>query len=99
MLIEMIEKGDQVDHVLFANTGSEKPATYAFAKAFGRWLADHDVPLAVVRYEPTNFKNYPPYRSLDENCFTNGTLPSISFGFSSCSQKWKIAPQNRWTEG
>lgn len=51
-----------------------------------------------VRYVPKNYKNYPPYRSLDENCFTNGTLPSISFGFSSCSQKWKIEPQNRWTE-
>lgn len=98
MLVEMIEAGIHVDTVLFADTGSEKPSTYAFVDLFKGWLADRGVTLTTVRYEAKNFKNFPPYRSLDENCFTNGTLPSISFGFSSCSQKWKIEPQNRWTE-
>lgn len=98
MLIELIENGFHVDVVLFADTGSEKPATYAFVLLFAEWLRARGVRFEVVRYEPRNFKNFPPYRSLDENCFTNGTLPSISFGFSSCSQKWKIQPQNRWAE-
>ena len=97
MLIEMVEAGVRIDMVLFADTGSEKPETYFYIWGFSQWLADRGVRLVVVRYEPQNFKNFPPYRSLDENCFTNGTLPSISFGFSSCSQKWKIEPQNRWT--
>jgi hypothetical protein len=87
-----------VDIVLFADTGSEKPDTYAYLKLFKAWLAERGVLLIVVRYEPKNFKNFPAYRTLDENCFTNGTLPSISFGFSSCSQKWKVQPQNKWTE-
>jgi hypothetical protein len=98
MLIEMVNAGIHIDMVLFADTGSEKPATYAYLAMFTEWLRERGVPLNVVRYQPQNFKNYPPYRSLDENCFTNGTLPSISFGFSSCSQKWKIAPQNKWTQ-
>lgn len=98
MLIELIESGIQIDAVLFADTGSEKPSTYAFIELFAEWLSARGVTLIVVRYEPKNFKNFPPYRSLDENCLTNGTLPSISFGFSSCSQKWKIEPQNKWTE-
>lgn len=98
MLIELIARGERVDMVLFADTGSEKPSTYAYVAMFAAWLAERGVQLVVVRYEPQNFKHYPPYRSLDENCFTNGTLPSISFGFSSCSQKWKVEPQNRWTE-
>ncbi|MFZ3481658.1 hypothetical protein [Sphingomonas sp. 3-13AW] len=94
-----VEKGAEIiDHVLFADTGSEKPTTYLYLELFGRWLEDRGVPLTVVRYQPQRYKNYPPYRTLDENCFTNGTLPSIAFGFSSCSQKWKIAPQNKWTE-
>lgn len=55
-----------------------------------------DTPIAIVRYEPKKFKNFPRYSTLAENCFTNGTLPSISFGMSSCSQKWKIQPQDAW---
>jgi hypothetical protein len=27
-----------------------------------------------------------------------GTLPSITFGRHSCSQKWKIEPQDRFVE-
>lgn len=98
MIIEMVEAGIHIDIVLFADTGAEKPETYAFLELFRAWLAERGVLLIVVRYEPKNFKNFPPYRGLDENCFTNGTLPSISFGFSSCSQKYKVAPQNKWTE-
>lgn len=98
MLIELVERGERIDMVLFADTGSEKPATYLYVWLFSQWLADRGVKIEVVRYEPQNFKHFPPYRSLDENCFTNGTLPSISFGFSSCSQKWKVEPQNKWTE-
>lgn len=98
MLIELVEARVRIDAVLFADTGSEKPSTYEFVELFSAWLSSRSIRLVTVRYVPKNYKNYPPYRSLDENCFTNGTLPSISFGFSSCSQKWKIEPQNRWTE-
>lgn len=96
MLIEIVEAGLPLDKILFADTGSEKPATYAFVSMFEEWLRARGHDLVTVRYEPRDFKHFPPYRTLDENCFTNGTLPSISFGFSSCSQKWKIEPQDRW---
>lgn len=98
MLIEMIERGERVDMVLTADTGDEKPWTYRYRWLFSKWLADHGVPVTVVRYQPQRFKHWPPYASLSENCFTNATLPSISFGRHSCSQKWKIEPQDRWTE-
>lgn len=98
MLIELVERGERIDIVLFADTGSEKPETYLFVWLFSQWLADRGVRLVVVRYEPQRFKHWPPYRSLDENCFTNGTLPSISFGRHSCSLKWKVEPQDRWLE-
>jgi hypothetical protein len=96
MLIELIAQEEPIDAVLFADTGGEDPRTYRFIEVFGRWLADHDVSLTTVRYVPRDFKNWPPYRTLEENCLTNGTLPSRAFGFGSCSVKWKIAPQNRW---
>lgn len=97
MLIELVETSQQVDMVLFADTGSEKPETMRYVWLFSQWLADRGAPFQVVRYQPQRFKNWPPYASLDENCFTNGTLPSISFGRHTCSQKWKIEPQDKWT--
>lgn len=97
MLVEMVENGDRIDMVLTADTGDEKPWTYRYRWLFAQWLADRGVSVTVVRYKPQRFKHWPPYASLSENCFTNGTLPSISFNRHSCSQKWKIEPQDRWT--
>ena len=34
MLIELVERGEPVDHVLFADTGGERPATLAFIPGF-----------------------------------------------------------------
>ncbi|KAJ8135508.1 hypothetical protein OY671_011279, partial [Metschnikowia pulcherrima] len=64
---------------------------------FRNWMDAHGIPNEVVRYQPKRFKHWPPYADLSENCSTNGTLPSIAFGRSVCSAKWKIAPQDAWT--
>lgn len=85
MLLEMVAQGRRIDLVLFADTGSEKPETYAYRDLIFRWLRRRGIRCETVRYEPRRFKHWPPYRTLDENCFTNGTLPSISFGRHSCS--------------
>ncbi|MCP3732149.1 hypothetical protein M9978_17135 [Sphingomonas sp. MG17] len=98
MIVELVARGEPPDVVLMADTGSERPETDAFVPLFRNWLDDHGVENHVVRYVPRRFKHWPPYASLLENLLTNGTLPSISFGRHSCSQKWKIAPQDRWTE-
>lgn len=98
MLIELVESGNPPDAVLFADTGGEHPVTYRFIPIFMAWLQVRGVPCQIVRYEPKDFKNFPPYRTLEENCLTNGTLPSKAFGFGSCSSKWKVQPQNRWAE-
>lgn len=98
MLIEMVRRGERVDHALFADVGAEKPQTYEFIELFRDWLAEHGIPLTTVRYQPKHFKDYSPYQGLYENCLTNSTLPSIAFGWHSCSQKWKIAAQDSWTK-
>ena len=85
MLLEMVAQGRRIDLVLFADTGSEKPETYEYRDLIFRWLRRRGIRCETVRYEPRRFKHWPPYRTLDENCFTNGTLPSISFGRHSCS--------------
>ena len=97
MIIELVERGEPPDLVLTADTGSERPETMAYLPLFQTWLDRHDIRHQIVRYVPQRFKHWPPYYSLLENCLTNATLPSISFGRHSCSQKWKIEPADRWT--
>ncbi|WDF77150.1 hypothetical protein PQ469_25010 [Mucilaginibacter sp. KACC 22773] len=98
-LIEMYKRGNRPDAILFADTGDEKQETYNYLPIINAWLLSAGFPqVTVVRYQPVNFKNWPPYATLGENCLTNGTLPSLAFGFKSCSLKWKIVPQNKWTD-
>ncbi len=85
MLIELVAQGRKPDLVLTADTGSEKPATYAYLDVIRPWMAAHGIDFRVCRYVPQRFKHWPPYMSLLENVLTNATLPSISLGRHSCS--------------
>ncbi len=99
MLIGMKDRGVRPDSVLFADTGAERSRTYAYLNVMNEWLVSVGFPeITVVTYQPKNFKNYPAYGTLEENCLTNGTLPSLAFGFSSCSQKWKAQPQEKFNK-
>ena len=96
-LIEMRKRGIRPDAILFADVGVEKQETYAYEPILQKWLAKVNFPpIITVKYQPTDYKNWPPYHTLGENCLTNGTLPSLAFGFKSCSLKWKVTPQNKW---
>jgi len=98
MIIELAARGEPPNVVLMADTGSERPETEAYVPLFRTWMDEHGIENHVVHYEPKRFKHWPPYGSLVENLLTNATLPSIAFNRHSCSQKWKIAPQDKWTE-
>ena len=90
MIVGMLARGERIDLVLFADTGAEKPSTYAFVAVFMAWLQERGIRVEIVRYQVQDTKHWPPYKTLTENCLTNGTLPSISFGFKSCSLKWNF---------
>lgn len=93
MLVEFVRRQIRPDYIVFADTGGEKEETLAFLPIMDAYLKKVGFPgITVVRYVPRDFKHWPPYSTLEENCLTNGTLPSLAFGFKSCSQKWKIAP-------
>lgn len=99
MLTGLARRGIRPDLILFADTGSEKEETYNYEPVMQDWLKREGFPpIIVVRYIPKNFKNWPPYYTLEDNCLTNGTLPGISFGPPSCSIKWKQAPQNAYCD-
>ncbi len=99
VLVELYKRNIRPDAILFADTGDEKLETYDYLPIINKWLKSIGFPhVTVVKYVPKNFKNWPPYHTLGQNCLTNGTLPSLAFGFKSCSLKWKVVPQNQWTD-
>jgi len=99
MLVGLAQRGIRPDAILFADTVSEKDETYAYLPIINEWCRKVGFPeVTVVEYVVKNYKNWPPYLGLEENCLTNGTLPSEAFGMGSCSEKWKQQPQNNWTK-
>ena len=94
LLIELASRGTPPDLVLTADTGVEKPETYAYLDVIRPWMDARGIRHELVSYTPKRFKHWPPYYSLLEMALTNATLPSKSLGGSSCSLKYKKAPQD-----
>jgi len=96
--IELVERGEAPDLFIFADTGSEKPETYAYVRnVIAPWLAERGHRLVVVRRPMSKpSKTGPGYNTLEGNCLQNKTLPSLAFGYGGCSLKWKVDPMNKW---
>ncbi len=89
-LIEYANRGLHIDLILFADTGGEKPHTYKYVEIFSRWLVEHGLPKIITVRKAGNGE------TLEENCLRCNMLPSIAYGFKSCSHKYKIQPQDKY---
>lgn len=102
MLIGCHQRGIPVHLVLFANTGGEKPETYAYKEKFNVWLVANGMPsITVVRKTSSrDGRYYGPGEVLDleSYCLNMGTLPSIAYGYKTCSLKFKQEPQRKFVE-
>ncbi len=77
MLVGLHRQGIRPDRILFADTGGEKPETYAYLPVIQDYLARVDFPAVVtVRYTPTRAA----YDTLEAQCLHTGTLPSLAYG-------------------
>lgn len=90
MLIGLKKRGRRVDLILFADTGSEKPETYAYLDIMDQWLAANDMP-TIIRLKRSSPKAGDT--SLHGECLRKRILPSLAYGGHSCSLKWKVEPQ------
>jgi hypothetical protein len=73
---------------LFADVRAEWPETYDHINLMDKWLISHTgVGITWVKEERW---------SLEEECLREQTMPSIVLGLRSCSDKFKIRPQNRF---
>jgi hypothetical protein len=93
MLVELYMRGLRPEAILFADTGGEKPETYTYLAMFSAWLVERGFPpVTTVARRAVRVT----YTTLEGNCLTNKTLPSLAFGRKSCSLKWKAEPMDSW---
>lgn len=90
MLIECVNRGIEVNLILFADTGGERPHTYQYVRMFSDWLVEKGFPAIQT------VKNGGVHKNLEQECLTRKALPSLAYGFKTCSQKWKIRPQDQF---
>ena len=93
MLIGMYEKGIKPDFITFSDTGGEKPATYKHIEDMQKWLAKVQFPQIVI-VKRVNYKG--DVLTLEDDCLSKKSLPSLAYGFKTCSQKFKIQPQDKY---
>src|SRR4051812_17702008 len=92
MLVEFAVRGIHPDLILFADTGGEKPETYAYLLVMQEFLTRVGFPpVTTVRYQPKTAL----YHTLEGQCLHPGTLPSLAYGGRPCSLKYKAQPQDR----
>lgn len=93
MILGLYEQKRPIDLILFADTGAERPETYAHIENFSKWLINHNLPkIQIVK----RVRKDGSYENLEEECLRSKTLPSIAYGYKRCSQKHKIAPQDKF---
>ena len=93
MVIGLVENNSPIDIILFADTGGERPHTYTHIDKFSEWLISKGYPsITIVK----RVRRDGSLETLEEECHRRKNLPSIAYGFKSCSQKHKIAPQDKY---
>lgn len=93
---ELVRRGEQVDAIVFCDTGGERPETYAHILEFSEWLVDKGYP-AIETITRAPAKVGADYAAtLEAECLMRGQLPGIAYGFGSCSDKWKQQPFKTW---
>lgn len=93
LLCGMEERGERPDAILFSDTKGEREHTYRTIEAWQEWCGRVSFPpITIVGYDTSK------HASLEQECLTNETLPSLAFGFKGCSVKWKRQPMDKWVE-
>lgn len=93
MIIGMIDRKMPIDLILFADTGGERPHTYEHIRLFSDWLEQQGYPKITI---VEKVRRDGSRETLEQECHRRNNLPSIAYGFKSCSQKHKIAPQDKY---
>ena len=96
-LIEFVRLGIKPNLIIFSDTGGERPATYLFVQQFSRWLQSKGLPeIRTVRKDGRILNAQGKVENLEENCLRHKMLPSIAYGYKTCSEKFKARAQAKF---
>jgi len=96
LLLALHDRGMRPDWVVFSDTGSEWPETYAQLPVVEAWCASVGFPFARTRWDRTQGERAGTFESIHANCLRTEYLPSKAYGLAGCTFKWKIQPLQRW---
>lgn len=98
LIVELHARGYRPDWIVFADTGGEKPETYAALDRLQAWLAERAWPLVQrVRWERIKaLADGSLSETLEEYCHRLGYMPSAAYGYGGCATKFKRQPAERW---
>lgn len=95
MLVGLQQRSEVPDLILFADTGSERPETYAYLDTINAWLDRVGFPQITI------VKNASPkagYTSLEDQITKLRVLPALAYGAHQCSLVWKRDPQQKFVK-
>ena len=94
MIVGFVERGIRPDIILFVDTCAEKPHTYEHMNAVNEYLEKHGYPKIkrLKRKVKSKFSN----ETLEQECLRRKCLPSLAYGWKTCSQKYKVEPQDKY---
>lgn len=88
-----LQKLQPIDMILFADTGGERPETYEHIALMDFWCDLNGFPpITVVRR--VNREGNPI--TLEGYLRERNQVPPVAYGFKTCSQKYKIQPQDKY---
>ena len=89
LAIELMNRDISLDLIIFSDTGGEKPGTYKYIAYFSKHLVSRGYPAITI------VKKGGIMETLEEECARKNCLPSIAYGFKTCSHKYKIEPVDK----
>lgn len=89
MLLLWLAEGRRLDYVVFSDTGGERPVTLAWVARVQAWLEQNHPKVAFVVVKDAN-------KTLEQHSLATRRLPSLAYGFRSCSVRFKVEPYLRW---
>ena len=84
--------GLKPDWIVFSDTGSERPETYATVRRIESFCKAVGFPFETTRW----IRKDGTFESVHDNCLRTNYLPSKAYGYSGCTFKWKIQPLQKW---
>jgi len=93
VIVGLVAHGIKPDLIVFADTGAERPHTYAHIDFMQSYLKKIGYPqITIVKKVDKNGDVY----TLEQDLLDHKCLPSVAYGFKTCSQKYKTQPVDKF---